>query len=334
MDAVIQPDKVLRELDELWVTLGKQENADSAAILRACSMTLVVATDEGRDDAGVGETLALIMRDHPSRAIVIRVPPQHTGGLDARVLAQCWMPFGKRQQICCEQIEILTDSKGLLDVAPVVRTLRVADLPVMLWCRASHLLDLPDFQPVLEFSTKLIVDSGGIADLEGQVALLQRSRSAGRQVGDLAWTRLTRWRESIAQIFDNPVYLARVHNIREVHLDYEGSHTPMSACYLAAWFTHVLERELSFTFRRSGDAPRARVHTVAVRGEGLDVSIAVGQDRAVEMHAGVRDTHTVFPKLSEYELLREELSIPGRDPIYDEVLGRTPEFIRLATSSR
>ena len=124
-------------------------------------MTLVVATDEDRDehrcrrDAGVDHARPSEPRDRDSRA-----RPPITPDLDAQVLAQCWMPFGKRQQICCEQIEILTDEKGLLDVAPVVQTLRVADLPVVLWCRASKLLDLPDFQPVLELSSKLILDSG------------------------------------------------------------------------------------------------------------------------------------------------------------------------------
>jgi glucose-6-phosphate dehydrogenase assembly protein OpcA len=198
----------------------------------------------------------------------------------------------------------------------------------VLWCRARHLLEAAGFEPLLDLADKLIVDSGGVADLEGQLALLQRERGRGRHVGDLAWTRLTHWRESIATIFDNPAYLARIGEIGEVHIHYEGPRLPMSACYLAAWFRSVLRRELRVEFQRVGECARARVHTVALRGEGLDVSITVSQNRAVALHAGIRDSHTLFPSLSDHELLSEELSILGRDPVYDEVVRRAPEFIR------
>jgi glucose-6-phosphate dehydrogenase assembly protein OpcA len=326
MASVIQPEKILRELDELWVSLGKQEQG-SDAVLRACAMTLVVATENHAEQDDVGETLAHLMRDHPSRAIVLRAVEGTTTPLGARVFAQCWMPFGRRQQICCEQVEIVANEGGLLDVAPVLRSLLVPDLPVILWCRARHLLELADFEPVLRLANKLVVDSAGISDLEGQLALLQRARSQDRCVGDLAWARLTRWRESIAQIFDNPVYLGRLDEIREVHIDFEGAHRPLSACYVAAWLSAVLGRDVRFEFRRAGDANRARVQTVALRGGGVDVSIAVSQDRAVSLHAGVRDSHTVFPSLSDYELLREELAVLRRDPVFDEVVRRAPEFL-------
>jgi glucose-6-phosphate dehydrogenase assembly protein OpcA len=165
-----------------------------------------------------------------------------------------------------------------------------------------------------------------VPELGAQIAMIQRVRSAERRVGDLAWTRLTRWRESIAQVFDNPVYMARVGDIAEVRIDYEGEHVPMSACYLAAWLRNVLHRGLRFEFRRVGEAARARVQTVALRGDGLAASITVGQDRAVELHAGMTETHAVFPSLHDCDLLREELSVLGRDPVYDEVVRRVPEF--------
>jgi glucose-6-phosphate dehydrogenase assembly protein OpcA len=237
------------------------------------------------------------------------------------------MPFGRSQQICCEQVEIAAGRSGLADVAPVVRSLVAPDLPVVLWCRARPLLQARGFEPLLALADKLIVDSAGEADLESQLALLQRERAQGRWVGDLAWTRLTRWRESIATIFDNPVYLARIAEISEVHIDYEGPRLPMSACYLAAWFQTVVRRGLRVAFQRVGECERARVHTVALRGNGLDLSISVSQDRAVALHAGVRESHTVFPSLSDHELLSEELSILGRDPIFDEVMRLAPEFI-------
>ena len=66
-----------------------------------------------------GETLALLMREHPSRAVVVRVRDVDAPELEAKVLAQCWMPFGQRRQICCEQIEISTSNASLVDVPAV-----------------------------------------------------------------------------------------------------------------------------------------------------------------------------------------------------------------------
>jgi hypothetical protein len=65
-------------------------------------------------------------------------------------------------------------------------------------------------------------------------------------------------------------------------------------------------------------------------GEGIDVSIVVSRDRGAELHAGVRDTQMVFPPLSDYELLREELSLLARDPVYDAAVQRLPEFLQNA----
>ena len=120
MASAIRPERILKELDELWVNLGQQ--SEGSGVLRACAMTLIVITpDEGAD--ALGETLAKLMREHPSRLVVLRVKPGSEASLTERVLAQCWMPFGSRQQICCEQIEITTTDAGIKDVPAVVRAL-------------------------------------------------------------------------------------------------------------------------------------------------------------------------------------------------------------------
>ena len=80
------------------------------------------------------------MPEHPSRAIVIRFRAEDQRALAARVFAQCWMPFGHRQQICCEQIEITASDASLPDLAAVVLPLTVPDLPVILWCRSPRAL--------------------------------------------------------------------------------------------------------------------------------------------------------------------------------------------------
>src|SRR5687768_6090310 len=103
MPAEIEPDRILKDLRHLWRDLAKQEESD---VLRACAMTLIVVSSAADDAQATGETVAALMHEHPSRLILVTVRTDRTTTLDGRVSAQCWRPFGSRQQICCEQIEI------------------------------------------------------------------------------------------------------------------------------------------------------------------------------------------------------------------------------------
>ena len=71
--ATVAPDRILKELAELWAGMGKQGEAEGGqGVLRACTMTLVVLAEAGENAADLDETLAALMAEHPARAIVIR----------------------------------------------------------------------------------------------------------------------------------------------------------------------------------------------------------------------------------------------------------------------
>jgi glucose-6-phosphate dehydrogenase assembly protein OpcA len=323
----ISPSKLLKELDALWLNLGHSQEEDptqAAAVLRACAMTLIAVVEgDGQD---LGETLALLVRDHPSRLIVINVKDSPEASLKAGVTAQCWMPFGKRQQICCEQIVIEASKASLIEIPPVIRGLIVPDLPVACWVRNRALLD-SDLSGVIELSNKLIVDSGGVPDLAHQIDFIRKNEAGPRRVGDLAWTRLTRWRQAIAQLFDQADGFSRAQLLTGVRIEYQGDFVPMSAYYLVAWLRHCLGRTLTFEFLHAGPSDRARVQSVVLSGVGEDLSITVSTGRDVEMQTGARCAHTIFPRLREDELLREELSVLGPDPVYEAVIALVPELL-------
>ena len=100
------PERILKELAS-----SVDETSASrirTGVLRACAMTLIVVADEAedsnmhrRDDrAPDRRSIRAARSSSESRQCASRV-------LEARVFAQCWMPFGERQQICCEQVEII-----------------------------------------------------------------------------------------------------------------------------------------------------------------------------------------------------------------------------------
>jgi glucose-6-phosphate dehydrogenase assembly protein OpcA len=287
-------------------------------------MTLIVVVDEAYDAAAVGETIAALIHEHPSRAIVLRVRRGEDSELEASVFAQCWMPFGRRQQICCEQIEIVSSVGSLSDVPPVVRGLIAPDLPVVLYCPSENLWWLPQFQALLPLINKLILDSYGMPGSPRVLSYLNSLPQSGSlRKADLAWSRLTPWRESVARIFDEPSRSGMIYELDDVQILYRNSEKPASVYYLAGWFMHVLGTGVKLKIAAAGEGPEfAAIARVALVGPRIEASIELMDASTVEVRVnGEREQVTVYPPMTEYEALRQELAVVGRDPVFEHVLG-------------
>jgi len=320
MGATVAPEKILRELADLWVTLGKQgEPENSAGVLRACAMTLVVLAEESEDVTNLGETIAALMPEHPARAILIRLRASGERSLGERVYAQCWMPFGQRRQICCEQIEITASDAALEDLPSVLLPLVVADLPVILWCRSARLVEMPAFGEMARMVTRVVVDSGGSAHGGDGRAMLQRlAAEVERDVamGDLAWTRLTRWREMLALVFENQKNLERLHGMVQVGVRSGTTAISTTALYMAAWVKDALETAGLAASVTIGTSEAGSIELIS---EGLEVRVERRDNRMVTTVDGLAQC-TKLPAPSDYSLMREELRITARDPIFEKAL--------------
>jgi glucose-6-phosphate dehydrogenase assembly protein OpcA len=329
--SAILPDRLLRELAELWVNLGEQQGGTSQGVLRACTRTLFVFLDQEDDAVAAGETLAMLMRDHPSRAVAVRVDPAPERMPGARVFAQCWMPFGQRQEICCEQVEITIPEAMLGELPPVLLPLAVANLPVTVWCRSPRVFFMPAFSGFALLAGQVIVDSSGFDDPAAVLKRLAAGRAESVRFADLAWTRLTPWRELIAQIFENRRYLGCLARTSRAAVFYSGARIPVEAFYLGAWLLRGLERvgsqaQIQF-LRQDEQVPGAifRVELSAPEAVSSRFGIAVN-DRVAETHIDGLVNRTDFAVPTEYSVLREELSIHERDRVFEEVLGRAAEL--------
>ena len=321
--AVAPPEKILKDLADLWVTTGKQEaGVEAHGVLRACTMTLIVVTEDRDDPAGLGETIAALMPEHPARTIVIRLTGAGERSICQRVFAQCWMPFGQRRQICCEQVEIACSDASLGDVPSVVLPLTVPDLPAILWCRSPRLLGMAEFPALAAVAHRVVVDSGALADAPVALRRLADEAARGMLLGDLAWTRLTRWRQTLAQVFEDPRHTASLTGDARITVCDAGAVTTQ-ALYMAAWMAGALESV----------GVRSTVY-IRTSTQRIFAELEYGDFHArLESHDG-HLTATVdglshctpLPTPNDYLLLREELGIPHADPVFASTLASAAQF--------
>jgi len=318
--AAVNPESILRELRDLWEQLGKdQKPGASNGVLRACSMTLIVAAEGGGDQSDAEEarrTIGVLMHDHPSRAIVLC--SRESADLSARVFSECWMPFGRQQQICTEGMEVTADPVNSEEVARLLVPLIVPDLPVVLWCRGGRAFVDRSLDALFPLADKIVFDSAEARYAPAAVDFLRRLRKQGHRVGDLAWTRLTGWREVVAHMFDPAdESSADANAVREVKLTHGGGKAASSAQYLATWIERTLPGTKVTTEVVEGIQG---LRSVAFSGEDVDLELSLAPPNFLEARSGSRKVCSVLPPVTEEALMREELSILNSDPAFDRVL--------------
>lgn len=312
----VKPDAILHELAELWNHMTKPQPGEapeeySSGSLRACAMTLNVFVNEEDDPAGLDKTLEMVMHTHPNRAIVVRLKSD-SGTLTSRVSSRCWMPVGHHREVCCEQVELSASLNRLVDIPGIVAPLAAPDVPRVVWFRSARLESAPDISDLLALGDKLIVDS----ERPGAptFADLRVLAGAGYVVADLAWTRLTRIRQLVAQLFED--YGAG--RIRNVLIQYSGADPSAGARYMQAWLRSGLP-DVEVDLQPGNPDGVGEIVLIRVDGSGLSIKLQRG---CAEYEMGTLRQHANLAGGEDHELLGEELGIMSRDQIYERALQR------------
>src|ERR1039458_3048033 len=145
--------------------------------------------------------------------------------------------------------------------------------------------------------------------------------ASGMLLGDLSWTRLTRWREMLAQVFENQQNLAYLEEIFGVKVEC-GAGFRVSALYMAMWLKDCLSDagmpDISFVVRPGTEGVSLHVELAA---EDFAVELARREDRMVVTVDGVSQC-TSLSQPTDYLLMREELGIVRHDPVFERALTR------------
>jgi len=255
-------EEVDQELSRIWAQTnlevdvnGDGVNDDRHVAARTSVMNLVVIAARPE----VGERSAAIIQmltgRHPSRTTIVQpADPDGPSWLDAQIVAHCVMPRADAPETCAETIHLTVGGESGRHLGGVVAPLLIHDLPVTIWWPDEPPFASPQANELLEMADRLVVDGShwhgtGLTQLRRMAGVAERLPIA---ISDFAMVRQSRWRESIAAIFDIPEFLPYLRHLRRIAVTYgvrdefgAESTNVVKPLYHAAWIGSRLGMHVS-----------------------------------------------------------------------------------------
>jgi glucose-6-phosphate dehydrogenase assembly protein OpcA len=229
----VDPSSIDRELRKMW----SQASADPAhPVIRARILNLAIFVD-AHELAETSDAAAELAARHPSRTIIAAMDPGAAESrLNAEVSARCTISFGRRQQICSEQIVITAEGRSVDDVHGLVAPLLSSDLRTYLWWRRAGWPSGHSFDVLADHCDRILLDSArfvsGATELGSLLSLIRKfnqRKPSPLPIGDLNWTRLGVWRTSLASLYDVPLYRERLGRLTTIRITYLPSQVGVQA---------------------------------------------------------------------------------------------------------
>ena len=349
------------ELSALWRSAAEGPPG-SQTVIRACALNLLVYVKSEEEGREVSNVVSQVTLQNPCRAIVmITDPTSSRTALTAWISAHCHLPVAGEKQVCSEEISVAASGEAVADLPSVVVPLTVSGLPVYLWWRAGRYQPPSHFNQILRIADHVFVDSARFPDPPEDFTSFwaQVEKFSGDiAFSDLNWTRLTPWRELVAQGFDSAELHPCLRQLAEVRVEYEhgqngGAGGLGRALLITGWLASrlgwaprgysVSSNGTRFLIFKTGSV-LVRVNAVpvevAARCPGGLVSLTLKTEGSPAMSFALvsqpqcngvlaRTELAGRPPLEhtsrletagEVELLNEELKFASRDRIYEEVL--------------
>ena len=274
----VPPNAIERELVRIWREAASTDTAEgsSTSRIRAILANCVIIVRSYQEQKAVLEELITELSiSHPSRFFIISLNTDGDANVRTGVSSRCVLTRAGKH-ICTEEIYIESKCSELSVTPNLVRSLLVADLPVVgivlddlkevqasevESCRHDYSELVSRLAPLFD---RLIYDSstfhGYAQNVAAVLALYQTnmdrlSSCTGVEhplsyVRDLNWTRLARWRALVAEQFDSPLFANATEFISSIRVYTNESPDSIiagkissDALLFAGWFMHSLGLE-------------------------------------------------------------------------------------------
>ncbi|MBN9169133.1 MAG: glucose-6-phosphate dehydrogenase assembly protein OpcA, partial [Microbacterium sp.] len=185
------------------------------------------------------------------------------------------------------------------------------DAPVVAWWPRDT-PEKPSRSSIGKIAQRRITDAATQPDPGAWVAGLGEHYAPGDT--DFAWTRLTRWREQLAAVLDQPPYET------VTSVDVRGAADSPSTALLAAWLRLKLDVPVNWTYVDPEEWEHGIKSVRLVRPSGETLLERPAPAIAVLTQPGQPSHDLAFPRRTLRECLAEELRSLDPDLLYGRVI--------------
>ncbi len=290
----------VREIEDALTQLWMTNQTSGHSTMQAYTLNLIIFAGSAANASEAQTIAARVGQMHPSRTIILHTEDDTPSRLRAWISAQC--EYGREaERSGSEQIMLEAAGDGIRQLPGTIIPLLVPEVPVVLWWSGAGLFNHPIFPALMDASDQLVIDSSVYPDAVQMLAQLHAvgtEEYPGVALRDLAWARLTPWRELTAQFFDAPPTRPYLDGIQRVLVTYaygdEGQYNPEQALLYGSWLASRLAWETIPNLRRFG-----REMMVVMRDEEAPITLEFSALHAPDLPSGCLLSATLIAQANE-----------------------------------
>ncbi|KDA06213.1 OpcA protein [Microbacterium sp. CH12i] len=292
------PDTTVSQVAKQLVKV--REEGGAVALGRV--LTLIISARNGVAEAAI-DAANDASREHPMRVIVLT-----TGDGEARLDAQIRVGGDAGAS---EVVVLRAYGDAASNEESLVTGLLLPDAPVVAWW-PEDAPENPASSPLGHIAQRRITDAATASDVRARLSLRGKTHAPGDT--DLAWTRLTHWREQLAAVLDQPPY----ETITSAEV--LGAAASPSTALLAAWLQLSLDVPVRWHFEDPSHW-QAGIKSVRLTRASGDILLERPETSvAVLTQPGQPDHDLHLPRRTLRECLAEELRRLDPDVLYGRVI--------------
>ncbi len=293
------PDTTVSKIARSLVSV--REEGGAVALGRV--LTLVIVTTNGLEEEAI-EAANDASREHPMRVIVLMSDPDGETTLDAQIRVG-------GDAGASEVVVLRASGAAASNEESLITGLLLPDAPVVAWWPDNPPVE-PSTSPIGRMAQRRITDAATKPYAKDRLSRLGPNHAPGDT--DLAWTRLTHWREQLAAVLDQPPYEP------VTAVEVVGSGSSPSTGLLAAWLRLKLDVEVNWRYATPKEWPHGIQRVRLTRASG-DIVLERSNDLDATLTQPGQPSHDiVLPRRSLRECLAEELRRLDPDLLYGRVI--------------
>lgn len=305
------PDTTVSKIARSLVSV--REEGGAVALGRV--LTLVIVTTHVLQEEAI-EAANDASREHPMRVIVLIPDTAGDAKLDAQI--RVGGDAGASEVIVLRAYgDAASNQEGL------ITGLLLPDAPVVAWWPDFPPSE-PGHSPIGRMAQRRITDASTKPYVADRISTLGGSYVPGDT--DLAWTRLTHWREQLAAVLDQPPY----DSVTAVEV--VGAGSSPSTGLLAAWLRLKLGVPVTWRYSPADEWSHGIQRVRLTRASG-DIVLERSNDSDATLTQPGQPSHDiVLPRRTLRECLAEELRRLDPDVLYGRVITEGWDLLGPATS--